>query len=163
MTSTKLTHEQRVRAEKLLEELCQEYNTTVDKVCAKHMHHDLRYTRKNIYERLRSDMGLTYAKIGEVCNRAEDTISTAFSEDSGGARPSKKVVDKKPVAPVTASTNRAKRVKENTHVRLVTTWLTKEDDNRLRRLLAKHKVGQEDLVRGMIVDALYEAETEEAV
>ncbi len=177
MKVTKLTEEQMLRATAIVNVVAAEHQTTADKLRAKAHYAELKEVRRTLYAKLRADMRLTYAMIGEACNRSSDAIEEAFNKRAD-KRPRKTPKPKVEVIPplmsqppspvpepvaVVSKSKRNGNANNGDYKRLVTTWLSKEDDMRLRKLLAKHRVSQEEMVRGIIVDALHDEETMGAV
>ncbi len=157
---TKLTEEQMLRATAIVNVVAAEHQTTADKLRAKAHYAELKELRRTLYAKLRADMRLTYAMIGEACNRSSDAIEEAFNKRADKRPRKTPKVDLVPPPPV-AVVSKSKRngnANNGDYKRLVTTWLSKEDDMRLRKLLAKHHVSQEEMVRGIIVDALHDEE-----
>lgn len=99
--------------------------------------------RCELYRALKNDLGLSLVQIALICNRADSSISSAFRSKHMKTLTGNVRVNPSPVG-------------KRSHRKEVKTWLSESDCVLFRKLLAKHNVSEEEMIRGIIVDALYE-------
>lgn len=134
-----LTEDMANRAMEILQEVAEEYRTTPDILRAKAPLGEFKAMRQHLYRRIRDELKLGYAQIGEICHRSEDAISEVINKRMG---------DPAPVVPKGNTSNGGGKT--------VTIWLSLEDNQRLSKLSKKHNVGVADMARACVVDAIAE-------
>lgn len=133
-----LTEDTANRAREILREVADEYKTTPEVLRAKAPLGNFKLMRRHLYRRMRDELSMSYANIGEVCHRSEDAIS--------------EMINKPAEVPVPIPA----KVKDPKAGKSVTIWLSRDDSRRLTKLSKKHNVGTADMARACVVDAIAE-------